>query len=74
MELSFAGIAIVLSLVVVLFVLYVYDIDYVAVGRDGTPSSGPLLPKLIKPAFPMLLSVAVLVARVFVRKPRAFVG
>ena len=46
-----------ISLVPLGFAFYVYRIDYVAVGGDGTPASAPLWRALIWPAAPLFVAL-----------------
>ena len=46
------------------FAAYVYEIDYVAVGGDGTPASGPLWEALLVPGLPLLASLLVMWGRI----------
>ena len=45
---------------------YVHQIDFVAVGGDGTPASGPLWKAVLIPGIPLLASMALICWRWFV--------
>ena len=56
-----AVVALLLGLLSMGFGVYLYAIDYVAVGGDGTKASGPIWQALWVPSLPVLLTIAAIV-------------
>ena len=52
-----AGVAILLSFFPLGFAAYVHHIDFVEVGGDGTPASGPLWRVLLLPSLPVVMAL-----------------
>jgi hypothetical protein len=47
-----------ISLIPIVFTLYIYRIDFVAVGGDGTAASSPIFSVMIWPLLPFLVCLA----------------